>query len=44
MTWPERIEIFAIEAKDVVTFRETCTPDVTAAIPVVTELVLQILA
>lgn len=41
---PRRIEIFAIEAVDVVTFGETCTPDVAAAIPVVTELVLQTLA
>lgn len=41
---PERVEIFAIEAEDVVTFGETCTPDVAAAIPVVTELVLQALA
>jgi hydrogenase maturation protease len=41
---PKRIEIFAIEAEDVVTFGETCTPDVVAAIPVVTELVLQTLA
>ena len=41
---PRRIEIFAIEAVDVVTFGETCTPDVAAAIPVVTEPVLQTLA
>jgi hydrogenase maturation protease len=41
---PEAIEIFAIEAKDVVTFGETCTPDVAAAIPIATELVLQMLA
>ncbi|GAB4541722.1 MAG: HyaD/HybD family hydrogenase maturation endopeptidase [Anaerolineae bacterium] len=41
---PQQVEIFAIEAQDVVTFGETCTPDVTAAIPVVTELVLQALA
>jgi hydrogenase maturation protease len=41
---PRKIEIFAIEAVDVVTFDETCTPDVAAAIPVVTELVLQTLA
>jgi hydrogenase maturation protease len=40
---PGRVEIFAIEAKDVVTFGETCTPNVAAAIPVVTELVLRTL-
>jgi hydrogenase maturation protease len=41
---PESVEIFAIEAEDVVTFGETCTPAVVAAIPIVTELVLQALA
>lgn len=41
---PETVEIFAIEAEDVVTFGETCTPAVTAAIPVVTEMVLRALA
>ncbi len=41
---PETIEIFAIEAKDVVTFGDTCTPTVAAAIPIVTEMVLQTLA
>ncbi len=43
MALPARVEIFAIEALDVVTFGETCTPHVTAAIPAVTELVLQTL-
>ncbi len=43
MDLPDRVEIFAIEALDVVTFGETCTPRVTAAIPVATELVLQTL-
>ena len=33
---PQIIEIFAIEAEDVVTFGETCTPSVDAAIPFVT--------
>ena len=41
---PQIIEIFAIEAEDVVTFGETCTPSVDVAIPIVTELVLQTLA
>jgi hydrogenase maturation protease len=40
---PERINIFAIEAEDVVTFNETCTPAVAAAIPIVTKLVLETL-
>jgi hydrogenase maturation protease len=40
---PEIIEIFAIEAEDVVTFGETCTPAVEAAIPVVAEMVLRTL-
>ncbi len=40
---PERVEIFAIEALDVVTFGEICTPRVTAAIPAMIELVLQTL-
>ena len=41
---PQITEIFAIEAEDVVTFGETCTPSVDAAIPIVTELILQTLA
>jgi hydrogenase maturation protease len=41
---PDKIEIFAIEAEDVVTFGEKCTPDVAAAVPHVTELVLKSLA
>jgi hydrogenase maturation protease len=40
---PERVEIFAIEAQDVVTFGEACTPQVAAAIPAATEQVLQTL-
>jgi hydrogenase maturation protease len=43
MALPASVEIFAIEALDVVTFGETCTPHVTAAIPAVTELVLETL-
>lgn len=41
---PETVEIFAVEAEDVVTFGEICTPAVATAIPVVTEMVLQALA
>ncbi len=40
---PNRIDIFAIEAEDVVTFNETCTPAVTAAIPIAIKLVLETL-
>jgi len=40
---PDTIEILAVEAEDVVTFGETCTPAVAAAVPAVTELVLQLL-
>ncbi len=40
---PDTIEILTIEAEDVTTFSETCTPSVAAAIPVVAELVLQLL-
>jgi hydrogenase maturation protease len=41
---PETIEILAIEAEDVLTFGETCTPAVAAAIPVATDLVLQLVS
>jgi hydrogenase maturation protease len=40
---PDEIEILAVEAEEVLTFGETCTPAVAAAIPVVTELVLELL-
>ena len=43
LTLPGTIEILAVEAEDVTTFGETCTPAVAAAIPVVTGLVLQLL-
>jgi hydrogenase maturation protease len=43
LTLPDIIEILAVEAEDVMTFGETCTPAVAAAIPAVTELVLQLL-
>lgn len=41
---PGSIEILAVEAADVITFGETCTPAVAAAIPVVTEIVLQLVS
>jgi len=41
---PEEIEILAVEAEDVITFGETCTPAVNAAIAVATQMVLHELA
>jgi hydrogenase maturation protease len=38
---PREIAIFAIEASDVSTFSEECTPEVTQAIPICVEMVLQ---
>ena len=38
---PDGVEIFAIEAQDVVTFGETCILNVATATPVVTEPVLR---
>jgi hydrogenase maturation protease len=43
LSLPDTIEILAVEAEDVVTFGESCTPAVAAAVPAVTELVLQLL-
>lgn len=40
---PREIVIFAIEAADVTTFREDCTPQVASAIPVCAAMVLQAL-
>ncbi|NLS79469.1 MAG: hydrogenase maturation protease [Chloroflexi bacterium] len=40
---PEQIEIIAIEAGDVLTFGETCTPAVEEAIPVAAEMVMETL-
>jgi len=40
---PEQIEIIAIEAEDVLTFGEACTPAVEAAISVAAEIVIEIL-
>lgn len=44
LSLPRVVEIFAIEAEDVVTFCETCTHAVDAAISAATELILQSLA
>jgi hydrogenase maturation protease len=38
---PREIVIFAIEASDVSTFSEKCTPEVTQAIPTCVEIILQ---
>ncbi|MGA7677278.1 MAG: hydrogenase maturation protease [Dehalococcoidia bacterium] len=38
---PQQIIIFAIEASDVSTFSEKCTPEVKSAIPACVEMVLQ---
>ena len=38
---PQQITIFAIEASDVTTFSEECTPEVQKAIPTCVEMVLQ---
>jgi hydrogenase maturation protease len=43
LSLPGTIEILAVEAEDVITFGEACTPAVAAAIPAVTEMVLQLL-
>jgi hydrogenase maturation protease len=41
MALPRQIVIFAIEAADVTTFSEECTSEVTQAIPVCVEMILQ---
>lgn len=38
---PRRIDVFAIEAVDVTTFHEGCTPEVERAIPKCVELILE---
>lgn len=38
---PEKIVIFAIEASDISTFSEECTPEVKQAIPTCVQMVLQ---
>ena len=40
LAMPQRITIFAVEAKDVTNFSEKCTPDVERAIPEVVKMVL----
>ena len=41
LAMPQKITIFAVEAKDITTFSEKCTPDVEQAIPEVVKMVLQ---
>ena len=38
---PQRITIFAVEVKDIVSFSEMCTPEVAAAIPACVSMVVQ---
>jgi Ni,Fe-hydrogenase maturation factor len=38
---PQEITIFAVEAKDVTSFSEKCTPEVEQAIPEVVKMVLE---
>ena len=41
LAMPEEITVFAIEAEDVATFSEECTPEVAKAIPQVVKMVLE---
>jgi hydrogenase maturation protease len=38
---PQKISVFAVEAKDITSFNEECTPEVEQAIPEVVKMVLQ---
>jgi hydrogenase maturation protease len=41
LAMPQKITIFAVEAKDITTFSEQCTPEVEQGIPEVVKMVLQ---
>ena len=41
LAMPQKITVFAVEAKDTTNFSETCTPEVEQAIPEVVKMVLQ---
>jgi hydrogenase maturation protease len=41
LAMPQEITVFAVEAKDVTSFSEKCTPEVEQAIPEVVKMVLQ---
>jgi Ni,Fe-hydrogenase maturation factor len=38
---PQKITIFAVEAKDISTFSEKCTPEVEQAIPKLAKIVIE---
>ena len=41
LTMPQEIAIFAVEAEDITSFGEKCTPEVEKAIPEVVRMVLE---
>jgi len=41
MAMPQKVTIFAVEAKDVTTFSERCTPEVERVVPGVVKMVLE---
>ncbi|HXZ94317.1 MAG TPA: hypothetical protein VEG28_00170, partial [Dehalococcoidia bacterium] len=41
LAMPQKITVFAVEAKDVANFSEKCTPEVEQSIPEVVKMVLQ---
>jgi hydrogenase maturation protease len=41
LAMPQEITVFAVEAKDITSFSEKCTPEVEKAIPEVVKMVLQ---
>jgi hydrogenase maturation protease len=41
LAMPQKITVFAVEAKDITSFSEKCTPEVEQAIPEVVKMVLQ---
>ncbi len=41
LAMPQKITVFAVEAKDITNFSEQCTPEVEQAIPEVVKMVLQ---
>jgi hydrogenase maturation protease len=44
LAMPREVTVFAVEAKDIATFSEKCTPEVEKAIPEVAKMVLANLA
>jgi Ni,Fe-hydrogenase maturation factor len=41
LAMPQKITIFAVEAKDVTSFSERCTPEVERVVPEVVKMVLE---